>query len=460
MSVMMDLLAVARATDGQLLGENVQFCGLSTDSRSSAAGELFLALRGDNFDGHHYLAAAKARGAVAAVVAADAVDGLQDLALPLVKVAETRLSLGALAADWRGRFTLPLIAVTGSNGKTTTKEMIASILKVAYGDALLVTQGNYNNDIGLPLTLLRLQAGHRAAVIEMGMNHPGEIAYLAGIAHPSVAVVTNAQRAHLEGMGSLEAIAAEKGSIYSGLDESGIAVFCADDQWAELWRSQSRALRMMTFGFEKAADVRGRFYLHGLESRLSIAAAGDEVEIVLALPGQHNARNALAAATACLAAGVSLAAVQAGLSAFQGLKGRLQRRAAVHGALLLDDTYNANPDSVRAAIDVLAATIGHSVLVLGDMGEIGAMSGQFHDEIGGYAKSQGIDRLFTLGEASALAAHNFGSGGEHYQNLDKLITALIAELNPETTVLVKGSRFMRMERVADAIALPAIEEGD
>jgi UDP-N-acetylmuramoyl-tripeptide--D-alanyl-D-alanine ligase len=309
--------------------------------------------------------------------------------------------------------------------------------------------------------LLRLQASAIVRrVIEMGMNHPGEIAYLAGIARPSVAVVTNAQRAHLEGMGSLEAIAAEKGSIYSGLDESGIAVFCADDQWAELWRSQSRALRMMTFGFEKAADVRGRFYLHGLESRLSVAAAGDEVEIVLALPGQHNARNALAAATACLAAGVSAGRCAGRPERFSGSQGAAAT-ACWPCTVRSSSTIPTTPIPTRSApaIDVLAATIGHSVLVLGDMGEIGAMSGQFHDEIGGYAKSQGIDRLFTLGEASALAAHNFGSGGEHYQNLDKLIAALIAELNPETTVLVKGSRFMRMERVADAIALPAIDGG-
>ena len=455
----MDLLGAARAMAGRLAGDNVSFCGVSTDSRTTAPGELFIALRGENFDGHAYLAAAMARGAVAAMVADDAAAGLPALDIPFVHVADTRAGLAALAAAWRSRFVLPLIAVTGSNGKTTTKEMIASILNTAFAGAVLSTQGNYNNDIGLPLTLLRLDASHRAAIIEMGMNHPGEIAYLAAIARPTVAVVTNAQRAHLEGMGSLEAIAAEKGSIYSGLDESGIAVFCADDQWAELWRSQSHGLGMASFAFEKAADVRGRFYLHGLESRLNIAAAGDEVEIVLALPGQHNARNALAAATACLAAGVPLAAVQAGLSAFRGLKGRLQRRPALNDALLLDDTYNANPDSVRAGIDVLAATIGHSVLVLGDMGEIGAMSGQFHDEIGGYAKSQGIDRLFTFGEASALAAHNFGSGGAHFQNLDKLIAAVLAELTPETTVLVKGSRFMRMERVADAIAQPSMAGG-
>ena len=452
MTVMMDLQAAARATAGKLSGKNVTFRGVSTDSRSIAAGELFVALRGENFDGHDYLATAGARGAAAAIVAADAAANLAPLALPLLEVAETRLSLGALAADWRGRFTLPLIAVTGSNGKTTTKEMIASILKAAFADAVLATQGNYNNDIGLPLTLLRLGASHRAAIIELGMNHPGEIAYLAGIARPTVALVTNAQRAHLAGMGSLEAIAAEKGTIYTGLDAAGVAVFNADDPWAGLWRNQSRGLGVMTFGFEQAADVTGAFHLHGLESRLSVSAPTGRVDVVLALPGQHNARNALAAATAALAAGVSLDAVQAGLNAFRGLRGRLQRRAALQGAVLLDDTYNANPDSVRAGIDVLAATIGKKILVLGDMGEIGEMSAQFHDEIGGYAKSQGVDRLLTLGEASALASHNFGAGGEHYASIDRLILSLTAELTPETTVLVKGSRFMRMERVANAIS--------
>ena len=457
---MMDLLAAARATAARLIGDNVTFCGVSTDSRSIAAGELFVALRGENFDGHEFVAAARMRGAVAAIVAADTAESLRALGLPLLQVAETRLSLGALAADWRSRFTLPMIAVTGSNGKTTTKEMIASILQAAFAEAVLSTQGNYNNDIGLPLTLLRLNATHRAAIIEMGMNHPCEIAYLAGIARPTVAVVTNAQRAHLAGMGTLEAIAREKGSIYSGLDEDGIAVFNADDHWADLWRAQSRGLGVMTFGLEQAADVTGKSTLHGLDNRLSVCAPQGRFDVLLALPGQHNARNALAAATACLAAGVPLDAVQAGLASFRGLQGRLQRRAALHDAVLLDDTYNANPDSVRAGIDVLAATIGKKVLVLGDMGEIGEMSAQFHDEIGGYAKSQGIDRLFALGEASALAAHNFGAGGEHYTHVDQLIEALTAELTPETTVLVKGSRFMRMERVTNAISVPAPEGGE
>ena len=453
MSDMMDLQAAARATAGRLQGDNRSFTGVSTDSRTLNSGDLFVALRGDNFDGHDYLAAAQGRGAVAAIVAADAAVPSQAGGLPTIEVADTRLSLGALAAEWRSRFVLPLIAVTGSNGKTTTKEMIASILQAAHPGAVLATRGNYNNDIGLPLTLLTLNSAHRAAIVEMGMNHPGEIAYLAGIARPTVALITNAQRAHLAGMGTLEAIATEKGSIFSGLDENGIAVFNADDPWADLWRRQSRGLGVLTFGFSRPADVGGRFRLHGLETRLTVLVPdGSVLEVELALPGQHNARNALAAAAACLAAGVSAEAVGRGLAAFRGLHGRLQQRPALHGALLIDDTYNANPDSVRAAIDVLAATIGRKVLVLGDMGEIGEMSAQFHDEIGGYAKSQGIDRLFALGEASTLAAHNFGHGGVHFSDVSLLIDALNGELAPGTTVLVKGSRFMRMERVANAVS--------
>jgi UDP-N-acetylmuramoyl-tripeptide--D-alanyl-D-alanine ligase len=459
MTIAIDLAHAAKAMAGTLAGENVTFSGVSTDSRKIAAGELFVALRGENFDGHQFLAAAKTRGAAAAVVDAGAAASPEEAGLPLVVVADTRLALGALAADWRSRFTLPLIAVTGSNGKTTTKEMLASIMTAAFGgapDAVLATQGNFNNDIGLPLTLLQLNSAHRAAVVEMGMNHPGEIAYLTRIARPTVGLVTNAQRAHLAGMGSLETIATEKGSVFLGLASPGVAVFNADDQWADLWRAQGAGQRLMTFAFERPAEVTGRVQARGLENRVTITAAGEQIEVALALPGAHNARNALAAATAALAAGVALADVRQGLAAFRGVKGRLQRRPGLNGAVLLDDTYNANPDSVRAGIDVLAATIGKQILVLGDMGEIGDMTSQFHDEVGGYAKSQGIDRLLALGEASALAAHNFGAGGQHFKKIEDLIAVLASELTPQTTVLIKGSRFMRMERVADALsAAPA-----
>ncbi|WP_415166770.1 UDP-N-acetylmuramoyl-tripeptide--D-alanyl-D-alanine ligase [Propionivibrio sp.] len=456
MSVQMDLASAARAMSGTVDGENAAFLGVSTDSRSVAAGELFVALRGDRFDGHDFVATAHERGAAAAVAdaagaaalrAAGAVDGL-----PLIVVADTRIALGELAASWRARFDLPVIGVTGSNGKTTNKEMITSIMQAAFGaDAVLATQGNLNNDIGLPLTLLGLGAGHRAAVVEMGMNHPGEIAYLARLGRPTVALVTNAQRAHLEGMGTLDVIAAEKGSIFSGLGADGVAVFNADDPWAALWRTQSAHCRRLCFSLGGQADVTGECRTHGLENRVAITAGGERIEVDLALPGAHNARNALGSATAALAAGVPLAAVRQGLAAFRGLKGRLQRRAGLHGALVLDDTYNANPDSVRAGIDVLAATVGRKILVLGDMGEIGAMTGQFHDEIGGYAKSQGVDRLLAFGDSSALAARNFGVGGEHFRKFEDLVAALLAELTPEAIVLVKGSRFMRMERVIDAI---------
>ncbi len=459
MSTMMNLEAAASAVGGALRGPNADFSGVSTDSRKISAGDLFVALRGENFDGHAFVAAVRERGAVAAVVAADVVDsadGLRECGLPLVVVADTRLALGALAAAWRARFALPLLAVTGSNGKTTTKEMIASILRVAYGDAVLATQGNFNNDIGLPLTLLNMDATHRAAIIEMGMNHPGEIGYLAAIAKPTVALVTNAQRAHLAGMGSLEAIATEKGSIYAGLGADGIAVINADDEWTDLWRAQNAGRRIVSFGFAASADVRGECQLHGLENRLTLFADGQRIDVALALPGLHNARNALAAAAAALAAGLPLSTVQAGLAAFRGVKGRLQLRAGPNGSTLLDDTYNANPDSMRAGIDVLAATVGRKILVLGDMGEIGEMTGQFHDEIGGYAKSQGVDRLFAFGESSLLAARNFGAGGTHYKKLEDLIEAVLPELTPDSTVLVKGSRFMRMERVADAIEATAL----
>ena len=443
------LSQVAAAVGGQLLGSDCRIAGVSTDTRAVASGQLFIALRGERFDAHDFLEPALAAGA-AALLVADA--GRVPAGASAVVVDDTRLALGRLAAAWRRQFSLPVIAVTGSNGKTTTKEMIAAILKAAFGDAVLATRGNFNNDIGLPLTLLGLDATHRAAVIEMGMNHPGEIGYLTRIGAPTVALVTNAQRAHLEGMGDLDEVAREKGTIFAGLPADGIAVINADDAYAGFWREQVGSQPVRSFGIDQPADVRATLRQHGLESALVLQAAEGEIEFTLAIPGRHNARNALAAAAACLAAGLPLSAVAAGLAAFAGVKGRLQRRSGRNGAQILDDTYNANPDSVRAGIDVLAATVGRKVLVLGDMGEIGEASGQYHDEIGGYAKSQGIDRLFALGDASQQAVRNFGEGARHFCNVDKLIVAVDKELGPETTVLVKGSRFMKMERVADALA--------
>jgi len=449
------LSQVAQAVQGRLIGADLNLEGVSTDTRAIAKGALFVALAGERFDAHDFLAQAVAGGAVAVLISDEA---KRPAGVPAVVVDDTRLALGRLAAAWRARFTLPVIAVTGSNGKTTTKEMIAAILKAAFGAAVLSTRGNLNNDIGLPLTLLGLSASHHAAVIEMGMNHPGEIAYLARIGAPTVAMVTNAQRAHLEGMGDLDEVAREKGAIFSGLQDGGIAVINVDDAYASAWRGMVDGHSVRTFAIDGAADVVAGVRQHGLETELDLQAPEGTATVKLRIPGRHNARNAVAAAAACLAAGIPLSAVSEGLAAFSGVKGRLQRRAGKQGAEILDDTYNANPDSVRAGIDVLASTIGRKLLVLGDMGEIGEASGQYHDEIGGYAKSQGIDRLFALGDTSQLAVRNFGEGARHFCNVDKLIAAVDKELGPDTTVLVKGSRFMKMERVADALAAPVAPE--
>jgi UDP-N-acetylmuramoyl-tripeptide--D-alanyl-D-alanine ligase len=456
---MMSLVEAAQAIVATAMNGDPVFVGVSTDSRKIGAGELFVALRGDNFDGHDFVGDVLARGAAAAMVSTDWAER-HGAGLPLLAVADTRLGLGALAAAWRARFAIPLIGVTGSNGKTTVKEMCAAILREqARSDgfdselAVLATVGNLNNDIGLPQMLLRLRDAHRGAVIEMGMNHPGEIDYLTQLARPTVAVVNNAQRAHLQGLGSLVDVARAKGEIFAGLGTAGVAVINGDDPHCPLWRELAAPHRTVVFGLDAAArpDVGGRYQAHALGGTLSLRAGGNEAEIELAVPGTHNAVNALAAAAATLAAGATLEAVAAGLAGYRGVKGRLQLRSSGSGARIIDDTYNANPDSMRAAIDVLAAIPGRTILVMGDMGETGAAAGQFHSEVGGYAKSKGIERLLTLGELSAAAAHNFGSGGEHFQRLEDLLRALRPELMPQTTVLVKGSRFMRMERVVEAI---------
>lgn len=452
---MMDLETAARAVGGRLDGANAEIVGVSTDTRQALGGQLFVALRGERFDAHDFLADAAAQGAVAALV--DARAGLVAPAgMALIRCTDTRLGLAALAAFWRSRMAIPLIGVTGSNGKTTVKEMCAAILRAWLGeDAVLATAGNLNNDIGVPLMLLRLRATHRAAVIEMGMNHPGEIAVLAAIARPTVAIVNNAQRAHLEGMGGLQSVAEEKGALFGALTSEGVAIINADDAHAAYWRSTLAGRRSLSFGLQQAtADVTATIEPLIYGSRLDLRTPQGRTSVELPVPGEHNARNALGAAAACLAAGAPLEAVARGLADFRGAKGRLQRKDAQRGAILLDDSYNANPDSVRAGIDVLAATPGRKFLVLGDMGEIGEMSAQCHDEVGGYARSAGIDRLFALGEQSRLAARNFGTGGEHFGSVDALVEALRPQLANDVVVLVKGSRFMRMERVVEALCPP------
>ncbi|MBR0566674.1 UDP-N-acetylmuramoyl-tripeptide--D-alanyl-D-alanine ligase [Azoarcus sp. L1K30] len=457
MMTLLDAVRALSARAARAIGD-ARFESVGTDTRALQPGQLFVALRGEKYDGHDFIDLAAEGGAVAAMVDERWAEMHPGARLPLVVVDDTRLALGSLAAAWRAGFDLPLIGVTGSNGKTTVKEMCAAImrahvgLKGAGGDAVLATRGNLNNDIGLPLTLLELRDHHAAAVIEMGMNRPGEIAYLTRIACPTVALVNNAQRAHLLGMGTLTEVAREKGSIYQGLQTDGVAVINADDAHAAFWRELNAGRRIVTFGIDQAADVHGRCTLHGLGSQLDLDTPQGRIEVRLQVPGLHNARNALGAAAACLAAGATLDAVAQGLSDFVGTKGRLQRRAGPRNAVILDDSYNANPDSVRAGIDVLALTPGRTFLVLGDMGEIGETSAQVHDEIGGYAKSKGIDGLYALGEMSAIAARNFGEGGAHFLTVEALVGALAGLLDADSVVLVKGSRFMRMERVADALA--------
>lgn len=445
---MMTLLSAALAIDAQRYGPDGTFTAVTSDSRAIAAGDLFVAIKGDHFDGHAFVADATKQGATGALVSQKFAAAHPEL--PLIAVADTRLGLGELAAAWRSRFTLPLIGVTGSNGKTTVKEMCAAILRTQGGE-VLATAGNLNNDIGLPLTLLKLRDTHTSAVIEMGMNHAGEIDYLTHLAKPTVALVINAQRAHLAGLGTVQNIGLAKGEIFAGLGTQGIAVFNADDAQAELWHTLAQNNLQLTFGMREAADVRGEFAPKGMGGTLHLSTPWGTVDIPLGVPGLHNAMNACAAAAATLATGVTLEMVVQGLAGFQGVTGRLQRRAGQHGALIIDDTYNANPDSMRAAIDVLASIPGRRIFIMGDMGETGEGSAQFHDEVGGYAKSHGIDRLLCLGELSEAAAHNFSEGGEHFSHIETLIKTLRAELDEQTTVLVKGSRFMRMERVVNAI---------
>jgi UDP-N-acetylmuramoyl-tripeptide--D-alanyl-D-alanine ligase len=447
-AAMMDLHELARVVDGELAGAPVAFHGVATDSRAIDAGDLFVALKGERFDGHDYVAQAIALGAAAALTSRR-VEGA--LPIPQVVVADTRLALGRLAADWRRRFaTLALIALTGSNGKTTVKEMLAAILARHAGarEAVLATRGNLNNDIGMPLTLLGLRAGHRFAVIEMGMNHAGEIDYLTRIAAPGVAIVNNAQRAHVGILGSVEAIAHAKGEIYAGLGADGIAVVNADDAFAAYWVGLNLARRIVSFGLAPSATVRGEI----VGERVRITTPRETVEVRMRVAGEHNVRNALAACAGAHALGVPAATMAAALGEFAGVPGRLQRRAAIGGATLIDDTYNANPESMKAAIAVLAAGRGRRVFVMGDMGELGENAAAMHAEVGRFARDCGIDALLATGEASRHAVTAFGPNGAHFAGVEELRAAAAREAAASATILVKGSRFMQMERIADFLA--------
>jgi UDP-N-acetylmuramoyl-tripeptide--D-alanyl-D-alanine ligase len=449
MEPMMSLGEAAVATGARVLGSDARFDSVSTDSRTLAPGALFVALRGERFDGHRFIDAAAGHGAAAAMVDEDS--GLAGPAIPLLVVGDTKRALGRLAAQWRERFELPLVAVTGSNGKTTVKEMIAAILRAHYGEAhVLATEGNLNNDIGVPLTLLGLREGHRAAVVELGMNHPGETAYLAAIASPTVALVNNAQREHQEFIKGVAEVAREHAAVFAELREDGVAVINADDEFAGFWRDLLAGKRVRDFGMDQPAQVSGRHELLGFESAIDLRTPEGEVRVEVRAFGRHNVMNALASAAAATAAGASLAAVAKGLRGFAGVKGRLQPKKGKRGAAVVDDSYNANPDSVRAAIDVLAGMPGKRVLVLGDMGELGPDGPAFHEEIGAYARGR-IDSLLTFGTLSREASRAFGANSRHFDDIAELIREAGAQGGSGCTILVKGSRFMRMERVVTAL---------
>jgi UDP-N-acetylmuramoyl-tripeptide--D-alanyl-D-alanine ligase len=448
----MTLSQAAQAIGGRLIGRDATFDGVSTDSRKIPPQALFVALKGERFDGHDFVAQSLEQGAAAALVDASWVESTATAAQPLIAVDDTRLAFGRLAAYWRSRFAIPVAAVTGSNGKTTVKEMLASILRAASGnEAVLATEGNLNNDIGLPLTLFKLGPQHRYAVIEMGMNHPGEIAYLTRLAKPSVALVNNAQPAHLEGLGSVEAVARAKGEIFEGLDANGIAAINTDDAFAGLWTSLAAPHNIKTFGLDNPADVSADYQLEAESSVVTLRTPQGAIAVQLPVPGLHNVRNAVAATTAALAMGIAPEHIAAGLNQFGGVKGRLQRKAGCCGSTVIDDTYNANPASMRAAIQVLAKVSGKKIFVMGDMGELGSDAPRLHTEIGEAAKTAGIDRLYALGELTQNAVGAFGAAAQRFDSVETLWEELKGELDANATVLVKGSRFMRMERVVEKL---------
>jgi len=439
------LSMVAESVGGELVGADQPFDSVSTDTRSLQPGQLFFALRGVRFDASRFVDEAQRLGAAGAVV-----DSLVDTELPQVIAGDTRAALGRFARSWRRRFELPVIGVTGSNGKTTVRSMIAEILRAEWPDPqqVLATEGNLNNDIGLPLTVLRLRDTHRSAVFEMGANHVGEIACLADIGAPTVGLVNNAGPAHLEGFGGMDGVARGKGEMFSALPDDGVAIVNFDDKYREFWLGLCGERRVLGFGLSEDADYRAQAIEEAGDSlAFTLLGPGLELPIRLPMAGGHNLRNALAAAAATMAAGVSPQAVRQGLAAAANVGGRLKRVESSVGAVIYDDSYNANPASVRAGMEFLAAQPGTTWLVFGDMGELGAEERTLHARVGQDARALGIDRLFATGDRSQAAVEAFGTGASHYPDREALGDALQAELEPGTVVLVKASRFMGLEQV-------------
>jgi len=440
----MTLSAAAKAMNGTLSGADGEFTGVSIDTRTLSPGDVYFAVKGPRFDGHNFVTGALNAGATAAVVSR-----ALEVNAPLIEVEDTRIALGDLGAEWRTRFAYPVIGVTGSNGKTTVKEMIASIMGIRHTG--LSTRGNLNNDLGVPLTLLRMREHDQYAVIEMGMNHTGEIYYLTTMAKPNIAVITNAAEAHLEGLGSVEAVAHAKGEILSGLPRDGVAIINADDTYAGLWVEMAEGRPIVSFGLEYEADVRCEYKLHGDCSDIHLITNQGKIDMRLSILGKHNVLNAMAASAASIAAGATLEDVRAGLEKLRAVSGRLETKQGINGARVIDDTYNANPASVSAGLEVLKNTGGETILVLGDMGELGDAGPMIHRRVGELAKRVGVSRLFVIGNLAQHAAAGYGASARHYQDADSLVEDLIDCLHSDATVLVKGSRLMKMETVVSGI---------
>jgi UDP-N-acetylmuramoyl-tripeptide--D-alanyl-D-alanine ligase len=454
--MMRTLQAAAQASGGRLLGADAVFGAVSSDSRTLVAGALFVALRGPNFDGAAFVGAAATRGAVGALVEREVAEPIAQIVVP-----DALTALQALAKAWRAQFAIPVVGVAGSNGKTTAKEMTASIL--SRRGSCLATRGNLNNHIGVPLTLMRLAAEHRSAVVEMGANRIGDVAELVQLARPTVGLITNAGAEHLEGFGDLDGVAQGEGEMVAGLDAEATAVINADDPYGPYWRRVAGAGRIVSFGVHAgpdgrapdftATDIRQGIENGGFATRFMLHSPLGERPIVLKVGGMHNTVNALAAAAAATAAGASLDEVVAGLGDFVSVAGRLQLKAGIGDSWIIDDSYNANPSSVRAGLAVLGALPGAKWLVLGDMAELGAHAADSHAEMGISARASGVLRLFAVGEESARAAQTFGAGGEWFADIDSLIERVRSLLVAGVTVLVKGSRVNRLERVVSALTV-------
>lgn len=444
---------LAAETSGRLFGEDALFNSISTDTRTLHTGQLFVAISGPHYDGNLFVEEALARGAAGALVHKRA-----DCGLPQVQVKDTRAALGSFARYWRNQFDIPVIAVTGSNGKTTIKEMTASILRCR--GSVLATRGNLNNEIGVPMTLFEISLENSAAVVELGANHPGEISYLANIVQPDVGVISNAGEAHLEGFGSIEGVARAKGELYAALGAVGVAVLNADDRFAPLWRTMVGRRQCVTFGMDKGADfmaedVSQQVGEAGVETRFRLISKAGEADICMPFAGLHNVRNALAAAAAAWSAGAGIDDIRNGLSAASTITGRLQMHRTAAGATIIDDTYNANPGSLAAALQVQKTLPGEAWLVLGDMGELGEESAARHAEMGSYSREQGVTRLYATGELAKHAVATFGIGAQWFPDIETLSSAVGGALARDVIVLVKASRAMRFEHVVRALTSSA-----